>query len=178
MMTYDRNFRTCDLGSLKKIGRLSEFWVSRHTVVTIWVEPPLCKLSHRQAYYLFSFERTRATDGCGYGSRPLGGAIADLLLGLLKSLPSATPVLEENKGVAFGLIEDAVSDRLTILDLAVLAEDEGEGFDDGVPVEVVDEDLAVGGVCIGELTHDFNQVRVLAHSLLDQSHEKVLRERL
>nr|POF16991.1 hypothetical protein CFP56_68440 [Quercus suber] len=123
-------------------------------------------------------QQHRPTDGCGYGSRPLGGAIADLLLGLLKSLPSAAPVLEENKGVAFGLIEDAVSDRLTILDLAVLAEDEGEGFDDGVPAEVVDEDLAVGGVCIGELTHDFNQVRVLAHSLLDQSHEMLLRERL
>lgn len=32
MMTYVRNYRSCDLGSLKKIGRLSEFWVSRHTV--------------------------------------------------------------------------------------------------------------------------------------------------
>ena len=63
-------------------------------------------------------------------------------------------------------------------DLAVLAKDEGEGFDGGVPTEAVDGDLAVGGVHIGELTHDLNQVRVLAHSLLDQSHEMVLHEQL
>ena len=62
-------------------------------------------------------------------------------------------------------------------DLAVLAKDGGEGFNGGVLTEAVDEDLAVGGVHIGELTHDFNQVWVLAHSLLDQSHEMVLHER-
>nr|POF01433.1 hypothetical protein CFP56_61707 [Quercus suber] len=119
-----------------------------------------------------------ATDGCGHGSRPWGGAIADLLLGLLESLPGTAPVLEENKGVAFGLTRDAVGDRLAILDLTVLAEDRGEGFGCGVPAEAMDEDLAVGGVRIGKLTHDFNQVRVLAHSFLDQSHEMVLREQL
>ena len=54
--------------------------------------------------------------------------------------------------------------------LAVLAEDGGEGFSGGVLAEAMDEDLAVGGVHISELTHDFNQVRVLVHSLLDQSH--------
>ena len=63
-------------------------------------------------------------------------------------------------------------------DLAVLAKDGGEGFGGGVPTEAVDGDLAVGGVHIGELTHDLNQVWVLAHSLLDQSHEMVLHERL
>ena len=63
-------------------------------------------------------------------------------------------------------------------DLAVLTKDGGEGFSGGVLIEVVDEDLAVGGVHIGKLTHDFNQVWVLAHSLLDQSHEMVLHERL
>ena len=63
-------------------------------------------------------------------------------------------------------------------DLAVLTEDGGEGFGGGVPAEAVDEDLAVGRVHIGELTHDFNQVRVLAHSFLDQSHKMVLHERL
>ena len=62
--------------------------------------------------------------------------------------------------------------------LAILNKDGGEGFSGGVPTEAVDEDLAVGGVHISELTHDFNQVRVLAHSLLDQSHEMVLHERL
>ena len=87
-------------------------------------------------------------------------------------------MLEENKGVAFGLTKVAVSDRLAILNLAVLVEDGGEGFSCGVPPKAVDEDLVVGGVHIGELTHDFNQVRVLAYSLLDQSHETVLRERL
>ena len=61
-------------------------------------------------------------------------------------------------------------------DLAVLAKDGGEGFGGGVLTEVVDGDLAVGGVHISELTHDLNQVRVLAHSLLDQSHEMVLHE--
>nr|POF06340.1 hypothetical protein CFP56_44670 [Quercus suber] len=80
--------------------------------------------------------------------------------------------------IRFELTRDAVGDRLAILDLAVLAEDGGEGFDSGVPAEAVDEDLTVGGVCIGELMHNFNQVRVLFHSLLDQSHEMVLRERL
>ena len=104
--------------------------------------------------------------------------IVDLLLGLLKSLPSVAPVLEENKGVALGLTRDAVGDHLAIFDLAVLAKDGGEGFSCGVPPKAVDEDLVVGGVHIGELTHDFNQVRVLAYSLLDQSHEMVLRERL
>ena len=104
--------------------------------------------------------------------------IADLLLALLESLPGATPVLEENKGVAFGLTGDAVGDRLAILNLAVLAEDRGEGFDGAVPSEAMDEDLAVGGVRISKLTQDFNQVWVLAHSLLDQSHEMVLHERL
>ena len=63
-------------------------------------------------------------------------------------------------------------------DLTVLAKDGGEGFGGGVPIEAVDGDLAVGGVHIGELTHDLNQVRVLAHSLLDQSHKMVLHERL
>ena len=48
-----------------------------------------------------------------------------------------------------------------------LAEDGGEGFSYGVPPKAVDEDLVVGGVRIDELTHDFNQVRVLAFSLLD-----------
>ena len=104
--------------------------------------------------------------------------IADLLLALLESLPGATPVLEENKGIAFGLIGDAVDDCLAMLNLAVLAEDRGEGFDGAVPSEAMDEDLAVGGIRIGKLTQDFNQVWVLAHSLLDQSHEMVLRERL
>ena len=52
-------------------------------------------------------------------------------------------------------------------DLTVLAKDGGEGFGGGVPIEAVDGDLAVGGVHIGELTHDLNQVWVLAHSLLD-----------
>ena len=66
----------------------------------------------------------------------------------------------------------------TCSDLAVLAEDGGECFGDGVPVEAMDEDLVVGGVHIGELAHDFNQVRVLAYSFLDQSHEMVLHERL
>nr|POE66824.1 hypothetical protein CFP56_52034 [Quercus suber] len=117
-----------------------------------------------------------STDGCGHGSRPWGGAIADLLLGLLKSLLGAALVLEENKGVAFGITKDAVGDRLAILDLVVLTEDGGEGFGCGVPAEAMDEDLAVGGVRIDELTHDFNQVRLLAHSFLDQSHEMVLRE--
>ena len=98
--------------------------------------------------------------------------IADLLLRLLESLPGIAPVL------AFGLTGDIVGDYLAILDLAILAEDGGEGFGGGVPAEAVDEDLVVGGVHIGELTHDFNQVRVLAYSLLDQSHETVLRERL
>ena len=98
---------------------------------------------------------------------PWGGAIANLLLGLLESLPGATLVLEENKGVALGLTRVAVSDRLAILNLAVLAEDGGEGFSYGVPPKAVDEDLVVVGVRIGELTHDFNQVRVLAFSLLD-----------
>ena len=93
--------------------------------------------------------------------------IADLLLALLESLSGATPVLEENKGVAFGLTGDAVGDRLAILNLAVLAEDRGEGFDGAVPSEAMDEDLAVGGVRISKLTQDFNQVWVLAHSLLD-----------
>ena len=63
-------------------------------------------------------------------------------------------------------------------DVAILAKDGGKGFGSGVPIEAVDGDLAVGWVHIGELTHDFNQVRVLAHSLLDQSHEMVLHERL
>ena len=108
-----------------------------------------------------------ATDGCGHGSWPWRGAIANLLLGLLESLPGATLVLEENKGVALGLTRVAVSDRLAILNLAVLAEDGGEGFSYGVPPKAVDEDLVVVGVRIGELTHDFNQVRVLAFSLLD-----------
>ena len=63
-------------------------------------------------------------------------------------------------------------------DLVVLAKDEGEGFSGGFLTEAVDGDLAVGGVHIGELTHDLNQVRVLAHSLLDQSHEMVLHKRL
>ena len=63
-------------------------------------------------------------------------------------------------------------------DLVVLAKDGGEGFGSGVPTEAMDGDLAVGGVHISELTHDLNQVRVLAHSLLDQSHEMVLHERL
>ena len=63
-------------------------------------------------------------------------------------------------------------------DLVVLAKDGGEGFGSGVPTEAMDGDLAVGGVHIGELTHDLNLVRVLAHSLLDQSHEMVLHERL
>ena len=102
--------------------------------------------------------------------------IADLLMRLLESLPGAAPVLEENKGVAFGLTGDIVGDYLAIFDLAILAEDGGEGFGGGVPAEAVDEDLAVGGVHISELTHDFNQIRVLAHSLLDQSQEMVLRE--
>ena len=119
-----------------------------------------------------------ATDGCGHRSRPWGGVIVDLLLGLLESLPSVAPVLEENKGVALGLTRDAVSDHLAIFDLAVLAEDGGEGFGCGVPAVAVDEDLTVGGVHISELTYDFNQVRVLAHSLLDQSHKMVLHERL
>ncbi|KAK7816420.1 hypothetical protein CFP56_044103 [Quercus suber] len=123
-----------------------------------------------------SFFLSLATDGCGHGSRPWGGAIADLLLGLLKSLLGAALVLEENKGVAFGITKDAVGDRLAILDLVVLTEDGGEGFGCGVPAEAMDEDLAVGGVRIDELTHDFNQVRLLAHSFLDQSHEMVLRE--
>ena len=123
-------------------------------------------------------ERRRGRDGPSGSQLAGSGAIADLLLGLLESLPGAAPVLEENKGVAFGLAGDAVGDRLAILDLAVLAEDGGEGFGGGVPAEAVDEDLAVGGVRIGELAHDFDQVRVLAHSLLDQSHEMVLRERL
>ena len=87
-------------------------------------------------------------------------------------------MLEENKGVAFGLTRVAVNDRLAILNLAVLVEDGGEGFSCGVPPKAVDEDLVVGGVHIGELTHDFNQVRVLAYSLLDQSHETVLRKQL
>ena len=108
----------------------------------------------------------------------LGHGITDLHLALLESLLGATPVLEENKGVAFGLTGDAVGDRLAILNLAVLAEDKGEGFGGAVPFEAVDEDLAVGGVRIGELTHNFNQAWVLAHSVLDQSHEMVLRERL
>nr|POF27052.1 hypothetical protein CFP56_31995 [Quercus suber] len=119
-----------------------------------------------------------ATDGYGNRSRPWGGAIANLLLGLLESLPGAALVLEENKGVAFGLTGDAIGDHLAILDLAVLAEDRGESFGCGVPTKAVDEDLAMGGVCISELTHDFNQVQVLAYSLLDQSHEMVLCERL
>ncbi|KAL0001843.1 hypothetical protein SO802_015624 [Lithocarpus litseifolius] len=97
-----------------------------------------------------------ATDGCGHGSQPWGGAIANLLLVLLESLSGIAPVLKENKGVAFGLTGNAVDDRLAILDLAVLAEDEGEGFSGGVPAKAVDEDLAVGGVHIYELTHDFN----------------------
>ena len=63
-------------------------------------------------------------------------------------------------------------------DLTIFAKDGGEGFGSGVPTEAVDGDLVVGGVHIGELTHDLNQVRVLAHSLLDQSHEMVLHERL
>ena len=63
-------------------------------------------------------------------------------------------------------------------DLAVLTKDGGEGFGGGVPTEAMDGDLAVGEVHIGELTHDLNQVQVLAHSLLDQSHEMVLYERL
>ena len=63
-------------------------------------------------------------------------------------------------------------------DLVVLAKDGGEGFGSGVPTEAMDGDLAVGGVHISELTHDLNQVRVLAHSLLDQSHKMVLHERL
>ena len=63
-------------------------------------------------------------------------------------------------------------------DLAVLAKDGGEGFGGGVPTEAMDGDLAMGGVHIGKLTHDLNQVWVLAHSLLDQSHEMVLHERL
>ena len=56
-------------------------------------------------------------------------------------------------------------------DLVVLAKDGGEGFSNGVPTKAVDGDLVVGGVHIGELTHDLNQVQVLAHSLFDQSHE-------
>ena len=76
--------------------------------------------------------------------------IADLLLALLESLPGATPVLEENKGIAFGLIGDAVDDCLAMLNLAVLAEDRGEGFDGAVPSEAMDEDLAVGGIRIGK----------------------------
>ena len=96
--------------------------------------------------------------------------IVDLLLRLLESLPGIAPVL------AFGLTGDIVGDYLAILDLAILAEDGGEGFGGGVPAEAVDEDLVVGGVRISELTHDFNQVRVFAHSLLDQSQEMVLPE--
>ena len=61
-------------------------------------------------------------------------------------------------------------------DLAVLAKDGRKGFGGGVPIEAVDGDLVVGGVHIGELTHDLNQVWVLAHFLLDQSHEMVLHE--
>ena len=71
-----------------------------------------------------------------------------------------------------------IMNDLKCSDLAVLAKDGGEGFNGGVLTEAVDEDLAVGGVHIGELTHDFNQVRVLAHSFLDQSHKMVLHERL
>nr|POE83803.1 hypothetical protein CFP56_06122 [Quercus suber] len=108
-------------------------------------------------------ENEEATDR----SRPWGGAIANLLLGLLKSLPGVAPVLEENKGVAFGLTKDAVGNRLAILDLAVLAKDKGEGFGDGVPAKAMDEDLVVGRVRISELMHGFNQVRVLAYSFLD-----------
>ena len=63
-------------------------------------------------------------------------------------------------------------------DLAVLTKDGGEGFGGGVPTKAMDGDLAVGEVHIGELTHDLNQVRVLAHSLLEQSHEMVLHEQL
>ena len=62
--------------------------------------------------------------------------------------------------------------------LAVLAKDGGEGFGGGVPTEAVDGDLVVGGVHIDELTHDFNQVQVLAHSLLNQSHAMVLHGQL
>ena len=79
----------------------------------------------------------------------LGHGITDLLLALLESLLGATPVLEENKGVAFGLIEDAVGDCLVILNLAILAKGRGEGFGGGVPSEAVDEDLTMGGVRIG-----------------------------
>ena len=79
----------------------------------------------------------------------LGHGITDLLLALLESLLGATPVLEENKGVAFGLIKDAVGDRLAILDLPVLAKGRVEGFSGGVPSEAVDEDLTMGGVHIG-----------------------------
>ena len=61
-------------------------------------------------------------------------------------------------------------------DLAILAKDGGESFGGGVLIEAVDGDLAVGEVHIGELTHDLNQVWVLAHSLLDQSHKMVLHE--
>ena len=71
-----------------------------------------------------------------------------------------------------------IMNDLKCSDLAVLAKDGGEGFGGGVPTEAVDGDLAVGRVHIGELTHNLNQVRVFAHSLLDQSHEMVLHERL
>ena len=79
---------------------------------------------------------------------PWSGAIADLLLGMLECLLGATPVLKDNKGVAFGLTRDVVSDRLAILDLAMLAEDGGEAFSCCVPAKAMDEDLCwIGWFC-------------------------------
>nr|GMD46495.1 hypothetical protein Iba_chr10eCG3840 [Ipomoea batatas] len=84
--------------------------------------------------------------GCQVAS---GGAVADLLLRLLKSFLSGGHGFEQHKRVAFAPAGDLIGDELALLDFAVGPESFQHLLCSSVPAQAANEEVAVCRVGVG-----------------------------
>lgn len=116
--------------------------------------------------------------GAGGGQLAGGHAILDDLLGAVEGTSGRAAVAEEDEAVALGSAACLVDDDAAVVNVAVAGESGTEALRGSVPAEAVDEELAVGGVEIGDAADLREGGRVGGGSGAEEADELVPRQRL
>lgn len=104
-----------------------------------------------------------------------GDSAIDLLAGLLEGKESAVGVLEGDEAVAFGLAGVLVEDDDGLVEIAVGGEEGAEGVGCGLEAEAADEELAKGGLAVGDGADGVEDIGVPYDGVLEDVEELLLR---